>query len=159
MRAALMELLERDVAAMGFELIELEYHPQHGGGLLRLYIDRAGATDEADGVSVDDCAAVSRRAGEILDAADVIRSGYTLEVSSPGSDRPLRTLAHYARFLGRRVHVETGLPRAGRRRWTGRLDAAGEAGIELNVDGETVKFGLGEIKTARLVPEYGTHRE
>lgn len=158
MRAELMELLERDVAEMGYELIELEFHPQHGGGLLRLYIDRPGTT-ESDGVTVDDCAAVSRRVGEILDAADTIRAEYTLEVSSPGSDRPLRTRAHFERFLGSRVHVETSLPRAGRRRWTGRLATVGADGIGLEVDGETANFRLGEIKTARLVPEYGTGRE
>ena len=158
MRGQLMELLERDVVAMGYELIELEFHPQHGGGLLRLYIDRPGPA-ETDGVTVDDCAAVSRRVGEILDATEAIRSEYTLEVSSPGSDRPLRTQAHFERFLGSRVHVESSLPRAGRRRWTGRLASAGADGIGLEVDGETVNFGLGEIKTARLVPEYGTGRE
>jgi ribosome maturation factor RimP len=156
MRTALIELLERDVAALGYELVELEFHAHHAGGLLRLYIDRPG---EADGVTVEDCAAVSRRVSEQLDAADLIRTEYTLEVSSPGLDRPLRTRAHFERFTGSRVHVETSLPRAGRRRWTGRLAAVGNDGIVLEVDGDRVEFGLGEIKTARLVPEYGTRRE
>ena len=156
MRTALMELLERDVAALGYELVELEYHAHHGGGLLRLYIDRPG---ETDGVTVEDCAAVSRRVSEQLDAADLIRTEYTLEVSSPGLDRPLRTRAHFERFIGSRVHVETSLPRAGRRRWTGQLAAVGNEGIVLEVDGDRVELGLGEIKTARLVPEYGTRRE
>ena len=156
MRTALMELLERDVAALGYELVELEFHAHHGGGLLRLYIDRPG---ETDGVTVEDCAAVSRRVSEQLAAADLIRTEYTLEVSSPGLDRPLRTRAHFERFTGSRVHVETSLPRAGRRRWTGRLAAVGNDGIVLEVDGDRVELGLGEIKTARLVPEYGTRRE
>jgi ribosome maturation factor RimP len=156
MRTALMELLERDVAALGYELVELEFNAHHGGGLLRLYIDRPG---ETDGVTVEDCAAVSRRVSEQLDAADLIRTEYTLEVSSPGLDRPLRTRAHFERFTGSRVHVETSLPRAGRRRWTGRLAAVGNEGIVLEVDGDRVELGLGEIKTARLVPEYGTGRE
>ena len=158
MRAALMELLERDVEAMGYELVELEFHAHRGGGLLRLYIDRPGST-EAQSVTVDDCAAVSRRASELLDANELIRSEYTLEVSSPGSDRPLRTRAHFERFVGSRVHVETALPRDGRRRWTGRLSAVGDGKIVLEVDGKQVELGLGEIRTARLVPEYGTRRE
>ena len=158
MRGALLELLERDVAALGYELVELEFHAHRGGGLLRLYIDRPGSS-EADGVTVDDCAAVSRRVSEVLDATDTVRAEYTLEVSSPGSDRPLRTPAHFERFVGSRVHVETALPRDGRRRWTGRLGAADAQGIALEVDGETVTLGFGEIRTARLVPEYGTRRE
>ena len=158
MRAALLELLERDVAALGYELIELEFHAHRGGGLLRLYIDRPGSS-EADGVTVDDCAAVSRRVSEVLDATDAARAEYTLEVSSPVSDRPLRTPAHFERFSGSRVHVETALPRNGRRRWTGRLSAVGTQGIALEVDGDTVELGFGEIRTARLVPEYGTRRE
>jgi len=155
MRTALIELLEPEVAALGYELIELEFHPHRGGGLLRLYIDRPGEA----GVTVDDCEAVSRRVSERLDAADLLKAAYTLEVSSPGFDRPLRTQAHYARFAGSRVHVETALPRDGRRRWTGRLASVGEDGIVLEVDGETVAIGLGEIRTARLVPDYGARRE
>jgi len=153
MREALLRLLEPEVAALGCELVELEFHPHRGGGLLRLYIDRA------DGVSVEDCEAVSRRVSATLDVADPIAGEYTLEVSSPGFDRPLRTRAHFVRFTGGRVKVESHLPRAGRRRWTGRLVAVGEAGVTLEVDGEPVELGLNEIKTARLVPEFGTRRE
>jgi ribosome maturation factor RimP len=155
MRTALIELLEPEVVALGFELVELEFNAHQGGGLLRLYIDRPGEA----GVTVEDCEAVSRQVSERLDAVELIRSAYTLEVSSPGLDRPLRTRAHYERFAGSRVHVETTLPRAGRRRWTGRLAAVGDDGIVLEVDGETVTLGLGEIRTARLVPEYGARRE
>jgi ribosome maturation factor RimP len=80
-------------------------------------------------------------------------------VSSPGLDRPLRTRAHYERFAGSRVHVETLLPRDGRRRWTGQLKSVGDGTIVLEVDGETVQLGLGEIRTARLVPNFGARRE
>ena len=156
MREALIRLLEPELAALGYELVELEFHPARGRALLRLYIDRA-APEGA--VTVDDCEAASRRVSAVLDAADPIASGYTLEVSSPGLDRPLRTRAHFARFTGRRVRVESLLPRAGRRRWTGRLAAVGESSVRLEVDGQPVELGLSEIKTARLVPEFGTRRE
>jgi ribosome maturation factor RimP len=158
MREALLGLLEGEVEALGYELVELEFHAHRGGGLLRLYIDRRSAAGPA-GVTVEDCEAVSRRVSTVLDAADPIRGGYTLEVSSPGLDRPLRTRAHYERFLGSRVHVETALPRNGRRRWTGRLTALAGDTVVLEVDGERVELGLNEIKTARLVPEFGTQRE
>jgi ribosome maturation factor RimP len=153
MREALIRLLEPEVAALGCELVELEFHPHRGGGLLRLYIDRAG------GVTVEDCEAVSRRVSATLDVADPIGGEYTLEVSSPGLDRPLRTRAHFQRFTGGRVRVESLVPRAGRRRWTGTLVAVGDAGVTLEVDGQPVELALNEIKTARLVPEFGTRRE
>jgi ribosome maturation factor RimP len=158
MRETLLKLLEGEVGALGCELVELEFHAHRGGGLLRIYIDRAGSA-APDGVTVEDCEAVSRRVSAVLDAADPIKSEYTLEVSSPGFDRPLRTEAHFARYLGSRVHVETALPRDGRRRWTGRLVAAAAGRVTLEVDGKTVEFGLGEIKTARLVPDFGARRE
>lgn len=157
MREALIRLLEPEVTALGCELVELEFHPHRGGGLLRLYIDRTGGA--ADGVTVEDCEAVSRRVSSVLDLADPIPGGYTLEVSSPGLDRPLRTRAHFERFAGGRVKVESLVPRAGRRRWTGRLVAVGDSGVTLEVDGQPVELALNEIKTARLVPEFGTRRE
>ncbi len=157
MREALIRLLEPEVAALGCELVELEFHPHRGGGLLRLYIDRTDGT--TDGVTVEDCEAVSRRVSATLDVADPIAGEYTLEVSSPGFDRPLRTRAHFERFAGGRVKVESLVPRAGRRRWTGTLVAVGDAGVTLEVDGQPVELALNEIKTARLVPEFGTRRE
>jgi ribosome maturation factor RimP len=157
MREALIRLLEPEVEALGCELVELEFHPHRGGGLLRLYIDRTGGT--ADGVTVEDCEAVSRRVRATLDVADPIAGDYTLEVSSPGFDRPLRTRAHFERFTGERVKVESHVPRAGRRRWTGKLVRVGEAGVTLEVDGQPVELALNEIKTARLVPDFGTRRE
>jgi ribosome maturation factor RimP len=175
MREALMRLLQPEVTGLGYELVELEFHAHRGGGLLRIYIDRTGAIrapvggeGEAgdpdagralDGVTVEDCEAVSRRVSALLDVADPIRAGYTLEVSSPGLDRPLRTAEHFARFQGSRVALETTLPRDGRRRWTGRLAASGPADVALEVDGKRVEFGLAEIRTARLVPDFGARRE
>lgn len=180
MREALLRLLAPEVEALGFELVELEFNQHYGGALLRIYIDllpgrtpkfedstaaTAGALPEPSeaafesqsqgGVHVDDCEAVSRRVSEVLDATDPIKSEYTLEVSSPGFDRPLRTHAHFVRFAGSRVKVETSVPRDGRRRWTGRLVEVKDATIVLEVDGEPVELGLDEIRHARVVPDYG----
>lgn len=156
MRQTLVELLEPSIVALGYELVELEFNAHHGGGTLRLYIDHPEGETEGHRVTVDDCEAVSRCVSELLDAADPIRSEYTLEVSSPGFDRLLTKPLHYVRVVGSRVHVESHLPRDGRRRWTGNLVATTEAGIRLMVDGNDVELGFNEIKTARLVPDFGT---
>lgn len=173
-REELIRLLEPEVEALGYELVELEVNAHRGGGLLRLYIDRAAAatpeagTDEPPapsesafearsqgGVHVDDCEKVSRRVSDVLDAVDPIKGEYTLEVSSPGFDRPLRKRTHWERAIGRRVKVETSLPREGRRRWTGNIVSLGGGTVMLEVDGKPVELGLDEIRHARLVPEFG----
>src|SRR5262245_50321290 len=100
LRDQLFELLAPIVTDLGYELWELTYTPRAGGGLLRLYID------SPQGISLDDCARVSHPVSEELDARDPIPGHYTLEVSSPGLDRVLRTKAHFERFAGERVRLE-----------------------------------------------------
>ncbi len=147
LRNQLGELLGPVVAALGYELWEIEYAPRAGGGLLRLYID----ADE--GISLDDCERVSRAVSETLDESDPIPGHYTLEVSSPGLDRVLRTRAHFARFEGERVKLEMMRPVDGRKRFQGRLQAVGESEITLEMDGGTVSLPIDDIHRARLVPE------
>jgi ribosome maturation factor RimP len=119
--------------------------------------DRIAAGDETDlresGIGIDDCERVSREVSALLDVEDPIPTAYTLEVSSPGSDRVLRTKAHFDRFAGSRVHVELKAPRDGRRRYTGTLKSVSEAGIELEVDRQPVSVPFDEIEKARLAPE------
>jgi ribosome maturation factor RimP len=95
------ELAEPLAASLGLELAEVEYKQEGGRMVLRLFIDRDG------GVSIDDCAAVSRELTEILDVEDFIRSRYNLEVSSPGLNRPLKKPSDYERFTGRLVKIRT----------------------------------------------------
>jgi ribosome maturation factor RimP len=163
-------LLAPTVAALGLELLGIEYLPSPGGAVLRLYIDVPGdgdgdtpATDagaaegEAPaprGVTVEDCEAVSREVSAQLDVADPISGNYTLEVSSPGLERPLFSLAHFERFAGETAKVGLKLPQDGRRKLTGEI---------LRVDGDTVVFALDgaefavafdNIDRARLVPDW-----
>ncbi|MFL6550975.1 MAG: ribosome maturation factor RimP [Povalibacter sp.] len=147
LRDQLIELLQPVVVDLGYELWELEYAARSGGGLLRLYID------SASGISVDDCERVSRAVSEILDAADPIQAEYTLEVSSPGLDRVLRTAEHFARFSGERVRVETSAPLNGRKRFSGRLMEVADGQIVLEVEGGTVKLPIDGIHKARVAPE------
>jgi ribosome maturation factor RimP len=142
LREKLLSLIEPLIERLGYELVDLEYLPPQE--LLRVYIDCA------QGINVDDCERVSRELSALLDAADPIPSAYTLEVSSPGLDRVLRTPAHFERFVGERIWVELKVARDGRRRYTGRLDTVGAAGVELTVDGTAVTLPYAEIGRARL---------
>lgn len=144
MREQLIELLGPVVADLGYELWELEYAGQRGGGLLRLYID------SAEGISVDDCERVSRAVSAAMDEADPIASEYTLEVSSPGLDRVLRTRQHFERFAGEQVRVEVKRPVSGRKRFAGRLVKVSEDEITIEVDGSALSVPLDDIHKARL---------
>lgn len=99
--ARVTALLEELLPPMGMELVEIEYKREGRDMVLRLFLDKEG------GVTLDDCAAVSRDLSEILDVEDFIKDHYTLEVSSPGLNRPLRKEADYERYRGRLVKVKT----------------------------------------------------
>ena len=144
LRERLIALIEPLVGRLGYELVELEHTSGRGSAVVRLFIDRP------NGVGLEDCERVSREVSALLDVEDPIPTAYTLEVSSPGFDRVLRTQAHFARFVGSRVAVELAAPRAGRRRYTGRLLSADEAGIALEVDGQRVPVSFAEIGKARV---------
>jgi ribosome maturation factor RimP len=135
------------VEGLGYELWELEYSPGRGNGCLRLYIDAPA------GITLDDCERVSRAVSEVLDAEDPIPGQYTLEVSSPGLERPLRTAQHFARFVGETVSVETVQAIEGRRRFKGALTAAGADTVEVEVDGKRWTLPLGGIRKAHLAPQ------
>jgi ribosome maturation factor RimP len=144
LRERLIVLIEPLLERLGYELVELEYSSGRAHGALRVFIDKAG------GVGVDDCEKVSREVSALLDVEDPIPTGYTLEVSSPGFDRVLRTPAHFERFAGARVFVELQVPRSGRRRYTGTLVSVDEKGIAVEVDGQRVEMLYAEISKARL---------
>lgn len=152
LRDELGALLGPVVAGQGCELWEIEYAPRAGGGLLRLYID------SPDGITVDDCERVSRAVSDTLDAADPIAARYTLEVSSPGLDRVLRTRAHFERFAGARVRLEMMQPIDGRKRFSGRLAEVGASEITLELESgkatlSRVTLPIDDIHRARLAPD------
>jgi ribosome maturation factor RimP len=148
LREKLIELLEPLLTGLGFELVDLDFAPGRGSAHVTVYIDRA------EGIVIEDCERCSREMSALLDVHDPIPQAYTLEVSSPGLDRVLRTPAHYGRFAGARVLVELQVPRDGRRRYTGKLLKSDATGIELEVDGAGVSATFGEIARTRLVPEW-----
>jgi ribosome maturation factor RimP len=142
----LIELLEPVVAALGFELTDLDAHAGRRG-LLRLFIDRES------GVTLGDCERVGEQIGAFLDVEDPLPGSYVLEVSSPGLDRRLRTVAHFRRFADERIKVELKRARDGRRRLTGRLVGAEGETVLIDVDGATWRVELNDIAEARLVPQ------
>lgn len=153
MRDRLIAILEPKVAELGYELVELE----NPSGLVRIYIDHLAPT--AQSITVDDCERVSKQVSLVLDATDPIPGHYTLEVSSPGIDRPLRTAAHFAAAVGKRAKLELGEPLADttppRKRFTGTVlgvtpGASGDQ-VALEVDGETYGIPLRALRCARLV--------
>jgi ribosome maturation factor RimP len=115
-------------------------------------------TRAVDGIGVEDCERVSRELSALLDVEDPIEVPYQLEVSSPGTDRILRTAAHYLRFVGQRVHVELVAARDGRRRYTGVLTLADDNGFELDVDGSVVTVRYAEVGVTRLAPDWSRQK-
>lgn len=153
------KLLTPTIASLGLELLGAEYLPAPGSATLRLYIDVPETDTSADGapraVTIEDCEAVSREVSAQLDVEDPITVHYTLEVSSPGVDRPLFTAAQFARFAGESAKVGLKLPQDGRRRLQGKI---------LRVEGGNIVFGLDSdeefvvasenIEKAKLVPDW-----
>jgi ribosome maturation factor RimP len=150
-------LLAPTVQSLGLELLGAEYLPSPGGAVLRLYIDipAGGAPDgEARMVGIEDCEAVSREVSAQMDVADPISGNYTLEVSSPGVDRPLFTAGQFARFVGEDAKVALKLPQDGRRRLQGRIVAVEGGNIGFEVDGQPFTVAFDNIDKARLVPDW-----
>lgn len=144
-REGLIALLEPTVNALGYELVDLDLRTG-GSGLVRLFIDKEPT------VTLTDCEQVSRQVSDLLDVEDPVAGNYTLEVSSPGVDRRLRTPEHFAAFVGSEVRVELKRPLDGRKRFRGELLSADPETIEVRVDGTDWELPLAELNTARLVP-------
>lgn len=139
-------LLEPAIAGLGYEFVGLELI-RGRGQLLRIYIDREG------GVGLDDCEYVSREVGALLDVHDPIKGAYTLEVSSPGLDRPLFTPDHFERFAGRRARVTLHAPQDGRRKFDGSILGVDGDVLRFEQDGHEVRLDFADIHRANLVPE------
>ena len=128
----------------GMELVHLEINRHPGGALVRVYIDKEG------GVTIDDCALISRQISAQLDIEDPMEGPYTLEVSSPGLDRPLVTDRDFERFAGRRIRVSTHSPIGGQRNFKGRLIGLQGAEVRLALDKGEVAIPLSQVARARL---------
>jgi len=149
-------LLAPTVVSLGLELLGVEYLPAPGGATLRLYIDVPLAEQPERIINVDDCERVSREVSAQMDVEDPISGNYTLEVSSPGVDRPLFNLEQFTRHLGEMAKVTLKLPQDNRRRLQGRIEATDEAAdtITFIVDKTEVVVSADNIDKARIMPDW-----
>ena len=140
----LEKVIEPVVTGMGYELVDAQ--APNGGRLLRLFIDKPG------GVTLDDCAAISRQLTRVLavEGVDYER----LEVSSPGLDRRLRKASDFVRFAGQKAEVRMRTPDArGRRKFVGVLRGAEAGQVSVEVEGQRVQLALDDVDRAKLIPE------
>jgi ribosome maturation factor RimP len=150
------EIASRVAASLGLDVFDVQYRREGGGMVLRVQLDRpgTGATAE-ESVSVVDCERVSRDLSAVLDVEDVIPTAYTLEVSSPGLDRPLRGAADYQRFAGRRAKIVMREAVDGQMFFKGRLGGVDAAEVLIDTDdGRRHRVPLAAITRANLEVEF-----
>jgi ribosome maturation factor RimP len=128
----------------GMEVVDIEYRRESGGWILRLILDKEG------GVTLDDCTRVSQEVGRSLDVEDILQTSYTLEVSSPGLTRPLKTEKDFMKYLHRLVKVKTVDPIQNRRQFKGKLLGVSENEVEIEVEREIFQIPLSNVAKANL---------
>lgn len=144
----LQAMIAPAVTALGYELWGVEYHSHGRQPLLRVFID------SENGITVEDCAAASRQISAVLDVEDPISTEYTLEVSSPGMDRPLFTLDQFSRYIGEWVKAKLRAPFEGRRNFRGVLRGVEGDEVVLVVDDHEYLLPLELIEKANVVPRF-----
>ncbi len=145
----LTEMIRGVVEPLGYELVGVEYLSRGtGGSLLRIYIDHE------NGIGVKDCAKVSHQISGVLDVEDPIAENYSLEVSSPGVDRPLFVKQDFERFSGNKVSVKLRVKLQGRRNFEGMLNGVDGDDLLVTVDGDQYRLPMDQVDRARLVPEF-----
>ena len=144
----LTELLDAPIVALGYELWGIEFIRAGKHSTLRVYIDHA------NGISVDDCAAVSHQVSALLDVEDPITTEYYLEVSSPGMDRPLLKPEHFARYIGQVATVTLRMAVNNRRKYKGTIKQVDGEMITLTIDGRDEILAFANIQQANLIPNF-----
>jgi len=146
--AKVASLVEPILQEMGFELIDVEFLHSQGRWILRLTVDREG------GITVDDCAKVSRELGDLLDVKDPIRQRYFFEVSSPGLDRPLKREKDLLRALGKKIKVRMKTPIQGRRNYFGLLTDFSDGTLYMEMEQGEAALPWAQVQKANLVYEF-----
>jgi ribosome maturation factor RimP len=142
----LTHLLEPLLAAEGFDLVQLSLVGEGRGTVLQILLE----DPKTHSVDLDSCARLSRTIGTHLEVEDLIKGAYRLEISSPGIDRPLTKPAHFARYIGFEVKIETHGPINDQRRFHGRIRAANEQSVTLETETKTVTLDYADIAKAKL---------
>lgn len=145
--ALVSDLIEPTVTAFGLDLWGIEHIQQGRYSTLRIYIERA------DGITIEDCEKVSRQVSAILDVDEPISGEYTLEVSSPGLDRPLFTAEQFEQYKGSEVNVRMRSPVEGRRKFKGIINSISGDVAVIQVDGTDFNLDLSDLEKANIVFE------
>lgn len=132
----------------GLELVDIQYRREQNGWILRLIIDKQ------DGLNLNDCAAVSREISQLLDIESFIDQAYNLEVTSPGLDRPLKSIAEFERFVGRKAKIKTIDPIAGEHVFIGKINRTEGESIVLEVGTKEVTILFSQVAKAKLEVEF-----
>lgn len=143
----LRDRLQSIATAMGYEFVGCELKSQGRASVLRVYID------SESGITVDDCSKVSRQVSAMLDVEDPIQGEYSLEISSPGLNRPLFELAHYQKQIDKRIKVHLRVPLEGRRGFVGTLLRVENSNIHLLVDAEEKVLPFSDIEKANVIAD------
>ena len=133
---------------MGFDLVDVEFLSDRGRWVLRIYLDKVG------GITLDDCASISREIGDLIEVKDVIQHEYVLEVSSPGLTRPLSKEKDFLWAIGKKVKVRMNAPLEDRRNFTGYLRDFQEGILRIEAEDGLFSLPLANMKKARLVSEF-----
>jgi ribosome maturation factor RimP len=133
---------------MAFELVDVVFVSERGRWVLRVHIDKEG------GITLDDCARVSRELGTLVDVNEIIEHPYTLEVSSPGLDRPLKKEKDFRRAVGMKIKIKTIAPIEGQKRIVGQLQEVREGTLILMVGNKCIPVSMVDIERANLVYEF-----
>lgn len=141
---SLLHLLEEQATQHGIEIVTVEVVGAKKAPTIRVYID------SPQGVSFDELASAQAWINDAMDETDPFPGAYTLEVSSPGIDRPLRTIEHFMRFVGETIVLQTAAPIEGRSKWTGHLKGVDEGQILLETDGAVQSIDFENIRRAQL---------
>jgi len=139
------QLIEAPIESLGYEVVGVEYNKNGHDAILRIYID------SEQGISIEDCERVSHQVSGILDVEELITVAYSLEVSSPGFDRPLFKARDFERFAGSEAKIAMKLPINGRRNFKGILQGFSDGNILIEVDGEVYDLPLTKLAKARLI--------
>ncbi len=144
-----LRLTESLLPEFGMELVDVEFHFERGRGILRVFVDKEG------GVTIDDCAGISRELGDLIEAETIIDFSYVLEVSSPGLNRPLTKERDFIRSIGKMITLKMSKPINKRRNFVGRLTNVKEGMISLvTYENDFIELPLDAIDKARLKYEF-----
>ena len=139
-------IVENAVESLGYELVGVEFLARDKSSLLRVYVDKE------QGITLEDCEAVSHQLSGVMDVEDPIAGNYQLEISSPGLDRPIFKASDFQRFSGQQVKIKLARPLDGRKNFTGFLKGLQEDDVVIEMDGQDIHLSLASIDQARLIP-------